>query len=67
MSDSAKIKLLFADDAGDEMSKFVYNVNPSASNTAIVTVGKELEKLQKHELVALSKTIITELNLQATE
>ena len=45
------------------MLKNIYNVNPTAANEAMVTVGKELEKLQKHTLTALSKTITTELSL----
>lgn len=65
MTESAKIKLSFAKADGDDVSKFIYNVNPAAQNSAIVTVGKELSKLQQHTLTALSKTISTELDLTA--
>ena len=67
MADSAKMKLLFADDAGDETSKFINNINPAAENAAIVSVGKTLASLQKYSLVALSKTIVTDLDLTAAE
>lgn len=65
MTESAKIKLAFTRADGEAVSKFIYNVNPAAQNSAIVTVGKELEKLQQHSLTALSKTISTELDLTA--
>lgn len=65
MTESAKIRLGFTKADGEDVSKFIYNVNPAAQNSAIVTVGKELGKLQQHTLSALSKTISTELDLNA--
>lgn len=47
------------------MLKNIYNVNPAATNEAMVKVGKALEQMQKHTLTALSKTITTELDLTA--
>lgn len=66
MTESAKMKLGFTKTDGTEVSKYVYNVNPAAQNSAIVTVGKELGRLQKHSLTSLSKTISTELDLNAS-
>lgn len=62
MAESARLRLDFETTDGT-MLKNIYNVNPTAANDAMVTVGKELEKLQKHTLTALSKTITTELSL----
>ena len=56
MAESARLRLDFETTDGT-MLKNIYNVNPTAANDAMVTVGKELEKLQKHTLTALSKTI----------
>ena len=63
MAENARLRLDFA--VGDgTMLKNIYNVNPAATNDAMVVVGKELEKLQKHTLIALSKTITTDLSLE---
>ena len=63
MAESARLRLDFSTGDGT-MLKNIYNVNPAATNDAMVVVGKELEKLQKHTLIALSKTITTDLSLE---
>ena len=66
MAESARLRLDFSTGDGT-MLKNIYNVNPAATNEAMVKVGKALEQMQKHTLTALSKTITTDLDLTAEQ